>query len=149
MIFGRAIVGKVLSGEKTETRRPLKPGQLVSQYRAGRDYAIQDKRGGFALARMYVHAVVQEKLGDLTEEGAVREGFASVADFVAYWRLLYGHHDPELPVVVVTFTVIRPCALCARPTMHVWTVPPLEDKVYACDEFHLKDWLSAAEAREE
>ena len=49
----------------------------------------------------------EQRLGDVTEADAVREGFANVAEFMAYFATLHpGPVDLTLPVWVVSFEVV-------------------------------------------
>jgi hypothetical protein len=75
MIFRPELTEKVLSGEKTETRRPVKEGETECRYVAGRDYAVQTGRRRRSIGRIAVTDTRKEKLGEITHEAAVREGF--------------------------------------------------------------------------
>jgi hypothetical protein len=103
MIFRPELTEKVLSGEKTETRRPVKEGETECRYVAGRDYAVQTGRRRRSIGRIAVTDTRKEKLGEITHEAAVREGFGGVGQFLAYWQRLYGGIDPEQEVWVIRF----------------------------------------------
>lgn len=45
VIFRPELARKIIRGEKTMTRRPIKPGETTCRYRPGRDYAVQPGRG--------------------------------------------------------------------------------------------------------
>ena len=84
------------------------PNKAVApcRYKVDHDYALQRGRGVKADndVRIKVTAVRQEKLGALTYEDAVAEGFRTRDEFFAYWEGLYQEKpDPELPVWVITF----------------------------------------------
>jgi len=58
-------------------------------------------------SRVRITEIRQEALGDITEADAVREGFANVAEFMAYFATLHpGPIDLTLPVWVVSFEVV-------------------------------------------
>ena len=58
-------------------------------------------------SRVRITEIRQEALGDITEADAVREGFANVAEFMAYFATLHpGPVDLTLPVWVVSFEVV-------------------------------------------
>lgn len=107
MIFRPELAEKVLSGEKTETRRIVKEGETseACRYVPGRDYAVQPGRRRRAIGRIAITDVRREKLGEITHEGALREGFSTVRAFLDYWRRLHGPAslDPEQEVWVINF----------------------------------------------
>lgn len=104
MIFRPELVEKILAGEKTETRRPVKDGKPC-RYRAPRSYAVRPGRAEKAVGRVRVRSVRKEELGEIRAEGARREGFESVDDFLAYWRKLYGHVYLTQEVWVIRFSL--------------------------------------------
>jgi len=101
MIFGPELVEKFLDGEKTETRRLVKEGETECRYVPGRDYAVQPGRRRHAIGRIAITNVRREKLGEITQDGAVREGFPTVRAFLDYWRRLHGKVDPDQEVWVI------------------------------------------------
>jgi hypothetical protein len=103
LIFKPELAKKVLAGEKTETRRLVKDGQAECRYAPGRDYAVQPGRTKRAIGRIAVADVRREKLGEITQEGARREGFPTVSAFVDYWRKLHGYVDLEQEVWRIRF----------------------------------------------
>lgn len=92
MIFAPEMLAKVLSGEKTVTRRPNHNGEC--RYKPGGVYAVQPGRGQKAVARIEIKSVWQEKLTQITNAEARREGFSDRHEFFAYWRRLYGSRLP-------------------------------------------------------
>lgn len=103
MIFKPELVEKILAGEKTETRRLEKLGQTQCRYVSGRDYALQPGRTRRAVGRIAITDVRRERLGEITHEGALREGFPTVREFLAYWRQPHGAEDPEQEVWMIRF----------------------------------------------
>jgi hypothetical protein len=59
-------------------------------------------------SRIRITEIREERLGDITEADAVREGFADRAAFLAYFGTLHkGPIDLTLPVWVVSFEVVK------------------------------------------
>lgn len=121
MIFRPELAAKVLDGTKTVTRRraewpdgcdlskPLEERTeplVPCRYVMGRSYAVQDKRGGRALARVVVTDVRLVVLGAMDDEDARREGFEGAAAFLTYWRRLYRAIDPDERVWRVAFELV-------------------------------------------
>jgi hypothetical protein len=104
VIFRPELIEKIMSQEKTETRRPVKDGKPC-RYEAGKSYALQPGRGLKAVGRVLVREVRREKLGDIGEIGAKREGFVNRGEFLDYWRELYGSVDLEQEVWVIRFSL--------------------------------------------
>lgn len=135
MIFQHTI-DKVLSGEKTQTRRIVKPGEEFypadmgdaaavmhkgfSAYRlvyeVGRTYAIQPGRGKPAVARMRITDIRREDVREISWEDADAEGFVSATHFLLLWTKM---HDPEhykrYPTTGQQSLAIEQGILCQRP----------------------------------
>jgi hypothetical protein len=105
MIF-QYTLESVLSGKKTQTRRRIKPDKKFI-YKVGRTYAVQPKRGQPAVARFEAIAIRKQRLGGMTHEEALAEGFASVADYQKLWRRQYGSFDPDEEVWVIEFKLLQ------------------------------------------
>jgi hypothetical protein len=97
-LFKRELLRKVLEGQKTQTRRihkvTLKPG---------RTYAARCTRFEKAQARILITAARQEKLGDITQEDARKEGFTSPEAFKQAWTEMHGDWNPDQIVTVYDF----------------------------------------------
>ena len=92
MTFPPELVRKVLAGQKTEARVPVRRGgfgERCCPYRVGHDYPVQRDAAGEAEARILVHAIDLAKLRDVTDADARAEGFRTRADFFTHWRRLY------------------------------------------------------------
>jgi hypothetical protein len=90
---------------KTETRRRANPDGS-QRYRPGRTYAVQPGRTEKGVARVRVISAEREALGEITEEGARREGFEDLAAFFDYWRGLYGKVSLSQDVWVIRFELV-------------------------------------------
>ena len=136
MIFSPQMITKIESGQKTQTRRLVKPGDDTildksgniiaviaitgkgKGYRlrreVGKSYAIQPGRGASALFRFFLHAIRTERVGDISEDDARAEGFSSRDEFLDYWRRLHKHNASlDQQVWVLDFSIHGPrgCAL--------------------------------------
>ena len=86
------------AGTKTQTRRrsaywlKKKPGDRITVVHQGE-----------TLGWARVFRVWQQRLVDMTEYAAIREGYASRADFLAAWQKLYGEPDLDEVVVAISF----------------------------------------------
>lgn len=122
MIFGPEMIEKVLSGKKTETRRPVKPGETECRYKVdggpGGSYAVQPGRGKHELGRIEVFYTRRERLRDIDKWGAIAEGFTGealtsaarispVEQFFLYWKRLHGEPaDVDREVWVIGFELV-------------------------------------------
>jgi hypothetical protein len=117
VIFKPEMVEKILAGEKTVTRRPVKLEDggyggaifLPCRYKVGKDYAVQPGRGQKAVARIRILSVERGPLkplrltvAALVDEGR-REGFCDWFGLCDYWRSLYGTYDPAQLVDRIEF----------------------------------------------
>ena len=104
MIFKPELVELIKQGKKTMTRRPIKLGEKACRYKANHAYSLQSggKRGD---EKITVVAVRRQRLGDISEKDAKREGFPNKQAFVHYWIGLYGHYDPDQQVWVISFVL--------------------------------------------
>lgn len=116
MIFQHTLP-KVLSGEKTQTRRIVKPRDRyddrrmighppavftvsrhgidpapIVKWQVGQTYAAQPGRGKPAVARMRITDIRREDVRRISEADVTAEGFENIGDF---WFLWINMHDPE------------------------------------------------------
>jgi uncharacterized protein YqfB (UPF0267 family) len=105
MIFKPELVELIKQGKKTMTRRPVKPGEKECRYKPNHAYALQPGRGKRGDEKITIVAVRQQRLDDISEKDAKREGFANKQAFVRYWIGLYGHYDPDQLVWVISFVL--------------------------------------------
>lgn len=111
MIFGPEMLEKVLSGEKTVTRR------RSSSYTVGQVLAVQSGRGKKHVAHIKVLGVREERLGRVLKLGEPpREGFASAGDFASYWAWLHGNFNLSEDVTRIEFELAPSCSAC-DPTL--------------------------------
>ena len=98
ILFKKEYIEKIICGEKTTTRRPkrpnVKPGGL---YKIRRDFY------NFLPNKIMVVKRYKQRLGDMTEQDAITEGFSSLEEFRCEWNSIYKTWDPEQQVWVVEF----------------------------------------------
>ena len=70
-----------------------------------RVYAVQDGRGRPARGYIRILEATPEPVGWIDLDDAQAEGFASVEEFIAYWRGLYGKWDPSTRVWRIAFAL--------------------------------------------
>lgn len=58
----------------------LFPGRRL--YEVGKTYAVQEKRGGSAIGRILLTDIAEEHVQDITEAGAIAEGFPAYDEYV-------------------------------------------------------------------
>ena len=108
MIFGPELIGKVLDGSKTVTRR------RSSRYQVGKVYSVQPGRGRKHVGHIRVLVASEECLGGVSYRSAQAEGFESPAAFSEYWAALHGSWNPAEFVTRIIFTLAPFCPSCAR-----------------------------------
>jgi hypothetical protein len=132
MLFKPELCQRILDGEKTETRRPVKVAELVPanvpndkgeyetvyavvgkwragkvKWRVGHTYSIQPGRGKLGVGpRIRITSIRREWLHDITLAGAKREGFSNRSEFFEMWDLLNPKSEPNPSVWVLRFKLI-------------------------------------------
>ncbi len=116
MIFPSRHAHLVISGKKTQSRRPRKPEHVRPPLRAGKSYPVSAGIGKPPIGRIEILAAIEQDLGDVTYEDARAEGFKTRDDFFNWWRSYYGNADPSLPVWTYVFqTTAERRYLAKRP----------------------------------
>jgi hypothetical protein len=103
MMFKKGLIDMVISGRKTQTRRLHK-----NVLKVGRIYSV--KRSWYKNTDQYIQItkVYSQKLGDVSEEEARKEGFGSLDEFRDVWIRINGGWDPEMEVTVYEFELAEP-----------------------------------------
>jgi hypothetical protein len=103
MMFKKALLEMVLSGRKTQTRRLHK--NLLKEKQK---YVV--KRNWYNNTEYYIQIkkVYPQKLGDVSEEEAIKEGFSGLDKFREAWIRINGNWDPEMEVTVYEFELAEP-----------------------------------------
>lgn len=155
MIFQHTI-DKVLSGEKTQTRRIVKPGdvrvcvespfggwqpvkitgvgkynQPLIRWEVGKTYAVQGGRKHKASGRIRVTDLRLDDARKIVDADVLAEGFKTSADFLATWCKM---HDPKFFFERDEFD----------PDMFVGVMPDGNPWLWTKDELMAHLWLRPA-----
>lgn len=101
MNFQPELAAKVMSGEKTVTRRVLSDNRRSPWWReccsleVGRDYAVCPGRGKPAIGRVRVLSARLTLLWNIDDEDARREGFVDRDEFLNAWFDINGRSGDE------------------------------------------------------
>lgn len=98
MLFKRSLLALIIQGRKTQTRRLHK-----HQLKEGCIYPITDQWFAKPKAHIKILKVYQQRLGDITETEARKEGFNSIEEFKQAWTQINGSWQPETTVTVYEF----------------------------------------------
>jgi hypothetical protein len=109
MNFRPELAAKVMSGDKTVTRRlvsknPRSPWwEGGCSLKVGRDYAVCPGRGKNQIGRVVIVSTDLRPLNDIDAADVRAEGFALLVDFVRAFEKLNGDFDPDALVWRVRF----------------------------------------------
>jgi hypothetical protein len=104
MLFTAALLEKIQDGKKTQTRRIVQSRRGAKVYQIGERVRIAAGYRG-ASAQIIIRNRRRQKIGEITEEDAVKEGFADVEEFKQTWLKLFGYWDPNQEVWVYDFVL--------------------------------------------
>ncbi len=107
ILFRQEHVEPILAGTKTQTRRTwAKPRARVGSIHLAKTRMLSTE----FFARLEILAVYRERLGDISEEDAIAEGYPSRAEYLQAFarinRQTVGDDFFEQPVYVVRFRVV-------------------------------------------
>lgn len=102
ILFKPKHIELILSGRKTQTRRTGK-----CRWRVGSIHQAKTnfKKGSKPFAFLRIVSVRQERLGDITEEDAKKEGYPSVEAYKEVFKEIYGRWDDDMMIWVIDFEV--------------------------------------------
>ncbi len=103
LLFKPEHVDMILEGRKTQTRRTGKRRWKVGSTHQCR-LKMLDKDSCFATVG--IKAVREEPFMDVSDEDAVREGYANAEQFIAKFREIYGDEPTRGDVWVVDFALV-------------------------------------------
>jgi uncharacterized protein YhfF len=119
MIFREELARAIVKGDKTATRRQVSgnprspwalpmPGLERSEwsYPEGKVFTVNPGRGAHRVAECRVTRRYMQRLGDMSEASARKEGFDSLTDFIAAWTKINGSYDVHERVHVVEFELV-------------------------------------------
>jgi hypothetical protein len=102
-LFKRSLIPLILSGQKTQTRRAHKRQWLI-----GHTYKIKDQYCSKGLGTIKITRAFKQRLGDISEQNAQKEGFANRIEFIKSWTLINKvTWNPETVVTVYEFVLIE------------------------------------------
>jgi hypothetical protein len=119
--FKPELAAKVMAGEKTVTRRLVSENPRSPWWReqcslkVDHTYAVCPGRGKNAIGRVRITSVNLEQLGDLDDDEAFREGFATKVEFVDAFAAINGSYDPAAAVWRVEFAVASSADVLVDP----------------------------------
>lgn len=104
-LYRKLLLEKIRKGEKTRTTRPIEPKPGRSVYSVGQIIGV---RAGYTKFKDFVKITARhrERLGDLTQEDAKKDGFSSLEEFQKFWTDLYGW-NPDQVVWVYDFELAK------------------------------------------
>lgn len=133
MIFAPDMLAKVLSGEKTVTRRLHGRISRIE----GQTVAVQPGRGESAVAHIRILSVRSDRLTSVTPDEARKEGFASLDAFHDRWLELHGPNSWKGRADRIEFRLIRDVALvcpyCEETTVADEEGVFVEGDLFDCD----------------
>ncbi len=100
MLFKADLLAKVLSGQKTQTRRTG-----VKEYKLG---TVQPVCNGYKAPAGYVKITrkYRQPLCCISEKEAKKEGFSSIDEFRQAWLKINGSYNPDQVVTVYEFELV-------------------------------------------
>jgi N4-acetylcytidine amidohydrolase len=103
-LFKSHLAEKVRAGRKTQSRRISKV-----RYREGSVQPVQENyKPGKAKDHIKINRRYEQKLGDVTEEQAIAEGFNNLEEFKAEWcAITKKPWNPEQIVTAYEFELIK------------------------------------------
>lgn len=102
-LFKRSLIPLVLSGQKTQTRRAHKREWLI-----GHTYKIKDQYCSKGLGTIKITRAFKQRLGDISEQDAQKEGFANRIEFIKSWTLINKQTwNPDTEVTVYEFKLLK------------------------------------------
>jgi hypothetical protein len=113
MIFRKELAEAILRGEKTATRRAMSDNPNSPWYRGhcayrmGQVFAINPGRGKTRIGEARVRKVYWQRVDDVGERDARREGFGNLAQFLHTFGDINPRAELNTPVWVVEFEVVK------------------------------------------
>lgn len=121
MIFQHTI-DKLLAGNKTQTRRVMKPNEVAirgrynkilaisinerDKWRVGQTYAVQPARGKSQVARIKIIAINSQCVHYINHHDAIAEGFANRHEFLETWATIHGADSLRTNVWILKFELV-------------------------------------------
>lgn len=121
MQFKPAMIEAIKAGRKTQTRRPVKAGEWLSQpiafdlrlevvdrnhrskWTLGYRYSLCSGRGKPRVGLVQLTGIRKEAVAEISEQDALAEGFENREAFLTAWKALYPKSDLQENVWVLEF----------------------------------------------
>lgn len=103
ILFKHEHVAPILSGQKTQTRRTGKLRWKVGAIRQAKTGYKKDSE----FAKLRILAIRSERLGDISPEDAIKEGYNSVAEYIEVFQRIYKRWDPNEVVWVIDYEKVE------------------------------------------
>jgi hypothetical protein len=114
-IFKRKHIAKILTGQKTQTRRTHK-----HTWQIGKVYGIRDTWYNKPQAHIKIIRKFKQKLGDISPEDIKKEGYKSLEEFRKAWEEINGGWDPNQTVTAYEFKLV----FLSLPRLAGGRIPP-------------------------
>jgi hypothetical protein len=101
-LFKRPLLKLVLEGKKTQTRRTHR-----RMWTVGRAYGIRDKLFAKPEAKILILRRFGQRLGEISQEDAQKEGFETLDEFKIAWKEIYGQWQPGQVVIAYEFKLLK------------------------------------------
>jgi len=102
MIFKPSHIDLILCGKKTATRRNCSRCPKVGTvHKLQTKFYTKEYFGKIKIIDVY-----SQKLGEMTTEDAIAEGYPSIEEYKEVFAEIYGVWNPNLEVKVITFEVV-------------------------------------------
>ncbi len=101
-LFKRRLIPLILSGQKTQTRRAHKRRWII-----GHTYKIKDQYCSKGLGTIKITRAFKQRLGDISEQDAQKEGFKNCIEFIDAWNTINGSWNPDTIVTVYEFILVE------------------------------------------
>ena len=105
MMFDKFCIEKILNGEKCVTRRLVKNNRRPAV--PGHIHKLKINRTSETFGKILINSCTKEKLTDITDADAVKEGFTNKYDYFKYFMKINKIDSIDCEVWRVRFTVIE------------------------------------------
>ena len=103
ILFKQEHVEPILMDLKIQTRRLGKLRWKVGSVRQAKTGYRKDME----FARLVITGIRQERLGDISPEDAIKEGYPTISAYIEAFIRIYGSWDPDRQVWVVDFERVK------------------------------------------
>jgi hypothetical protein len=110
-LYKSHLAAKIRIGQK---RRTMRTGKI--KYRVGSIQPIQENYSEKAKDHVKINRRYEQRLGDMTEEDALSEGFKDLVAFYEWWAHNQGPVVPWRAVTVYDFDYLPPGSKTGKPS---------------------------------